>query len=379
MNSTDRAREDTPEDAPVEEAREALGRRSTKPSSTATSTRRSATIAKEVKLPGFRAGKVPRKVLEARIGLAAAREQALRDAVPQYLAQRGARARHRPDRHARASSSPAAQESGPVSFDATCEVRPEITVPGYGGLRVELPSPVGHRGRDRRGRRGRAPPSGHRWSTSIAPVQSGDHVTHQPRRHPRRRAGRRPQHRGLALRGRQGLGGRGFRRASCIGATAGDELDVHRHPQRHRRAGRLRRQRHQGPRDGAAGAHRRVGRREPRRVRHGGGVARRVWPSASAPASSTRPATSSSSAPRRRSPNWSTSSRPSRMVQADLQGRVQNTVQQFQSQGISSISGCRSPGRTPTTFIDSAEGAVARRRSRSTSRCVPSPSPRASR
>jgi trigger factor len=34
------------------------------------------------------------------------------------------------------------QESGPVSFDATCEVRPEITVPGYGGLRVELPSPV---------------------------------------------------------------------------------------------------------------------------------------------------------------------------------------------------------------------------------------------
>jgi trigger factor len=33
-------------------------------------------------------------------------------------------------------------EEGPVEFDATCEVRPEITVPGYGGLRVELPSPV---------------------------------------------------------------------------------------------------------------------------------------------------------------------------------------------------------------------------------------------
>ena len=31
---------------------------------------------------------------------------------------------------------------GPIEFDATCEVRPEITVPGYGGLRVELPSPV---------------------------------------------------------------------------------------------------------------------------------------------------------------------------------------------------------------------------------------------
>src|SRR4051794_7290920 len=43
-------------------------------------------IGREVRLPGFRQGKVPRKVLEARIGLATAREQALRDAVPHYLA-----------------------------------------------------------------------------------------------------------------------------------------------------------------------------------------------------------------------------------------------------------------------------------------------------
>jgi trigger factor len=98
------------------------------------------TIAKEVKLPGFRQGKVPRKVLEARIGLATAREQALRDAVPQYLAN--AVREHDID----LISTPnieftGGQESGPVSFDATCEVRPEITVPGYGGLRVELTSP----------------------------------------------------------------------------------------------------------------------------------------------------------------------------------------------------------------------------------------------
>ncbi|MGZ6982848.1 MAG: trigger factor, partial [Ilumatobacteraceae bacterium] len=98
------------------------------------------TIAKEVKLPGFRPGKVPRKVLEARIGLAAAREQALRDAVPQYLANAVR------DHDIDLISTPsieftAGQEAGPVSFDATCEVRPEITVPGYGGLRIELPSP----------------------------------------------------------------------------------------------------------------------------------------------------------------------------------------------------------------------------------------------
>jgi trigger factor len=98
------------------------------------------TIAKEVKLPGFRPGKVPRKVLEARIGLAAAREQALRDAVPVYLANAVR------DHDIDLISTPsieftAGQETGPVSFDATCEVRPEINVPGYGGLRVELSSP----------------------------------------------------------------------------------------------------------------------------------------------------------------------------------------------------------------------------------------------
>ncbi|MEP7048670.1 MAG: trigger factor, partial [Ilumatobacteraceae bacterium] len=98
------------------------------------------TIGKEVKLPGFRQGKVPRKVLEARIGLASAREQALRDAVPVYLAN--AVREHDIDLIATPNIEfTAGQDEGPVSFDATCEVRPEITVPGYGGLRVELTSP----------------------------------------------------------------------------------------------------------------------------------------------------------------------------------------------------------------------------------------------
>ena len=36
--------------------------------------------------------------------------------------------------------SPAGSEEGPVVVDATLEVRPEVTIPGYGGLRVELSS-----------------------------------------------------------------------------------------------------------------------------------------------------------------------------------------------------------------------------------------------
>jgi trigger factor len=96
-------------------------------------------IAREVRLPGFRAGKAPRKVLEARIGLQAAREQALRDGVPSYLAQ--AVREHDVDLIAAPQVEITGGETdGPVGFDATCEVRPEVTVPGYGGLRVELPS-----------------------------------------------------------------------------------------------------------------------------------------------------------------------------------------------------------------------------------------------
>ena len=98
-------------------------------------------IAREVKLPGFRNGKAPRRVLEARIGLEPAREQALRDAIPQYLGK--AVREHDVDLIATPEVEiTGGQDEGLVEFEAECEVRPEITVPGYAGLRIELESPV---------------------------------------------------------------------------------------------------------------------------------------------------------------------------------------------------------------------------------------------
>jgi trigger factor len=98
-------------------------------------------IAAQVKLPGFRNGKAPRKVLEARIGLAAARQEALNDAIPLYLAK--AVREHDVDLIATPEIElTGGVEDGPVEFEALCEVRPTITVPGYGGLRVELPAPA---------------------------------------------------------------------------------------------------------------------------------------------------------------------------------------------------------------------------------------------
>src|SRR6187200_1672239 len=94
-------------------------------------------IAREVKLPGFRNGKAPRRVLEARIGLGPAREQALRDAIPRYLGK--AVREHDVDLIATPQVEvTGGQDDGAVEFEAECEVRPEVEVPGYGGLRIEL-------------------------------------------------------------------------------------------------------------------------------------------------------------------------------------------------------------------------------------------------
>jgi trigger factor len=96
-------------------------------------------IAKEINLPGFRAGKVPRRVLEARIGIGPAREQAIRDAVPDYLSR--AIAEHDVDLIATPEVEITdGHESGPVEFDATCEIRPTITLDGYADLELTLPA-----------------------------------------------------------------------------------------------------------------------------------------------------------------------------------------------------------------------------------------------
>ena len=98
-------------------------------------------IAQEVNLPGFRRGKAPRKLLEARIGLAPAREEALREALPKYYAE--AVTEHDVDVIAAPEIDiTGGQEDGPLSFDAVVEVRPVVSVAGYDGLRVTMPSPV---------------------------------------------------------------------------------------------------------------------------------------------------------------------------------------------------------------------------------------------
>jgi trigger factor len=97
-------------------------------------------IAREVRIPGFRPGKAPRRILESRLGPDVGRQEALREALPEYYAR--AVGEHEVDVIAAPEIDiTAGQESGAVVFDAVVEVRPKIQVAGYGSLRVEIPSP----------------------------------------------------------------------------------------------------------------------------------------------------------------------------------------------------------------------------------------------
>jgi trigger factor len=98
-------------------------------------------IAREVRLPGFRPGKAPRKVLEARLGPLAGREQALHDSLPEYYS--AAVIEHDVDVIAAPEIDiTGGQEGGDIAFDAVVEVRPSIEVPGYGGLSITLERPA---------------------------------------------------------------------------------------------------------------------------------------------------------------------------------------------------------------------------------------------
>jgi trigger factor len=98
-------------------------------------------IGRDVRLPGFRKGKVPRKVLEARFGSGMARGQALEDSIPDYFLQ--ALGEHEIDM----ISPPeydvtGGLEEGNLAFDAVVAVRPAVEIDGYDPMTIEIPAPT---------------------------------------------------------------------------------------------------------------------------------------------------------------------------------------------------------------------------------------------
>ena len=98
------------------------------------------TLGHQVRIPGFRPGKVPRKVLEARMGGAGAlRSEALRESLPDFYAEAVISTEIDPIAQPEIDITEG-EESGPVTFEAIVEVRPEVSVAGYNGLTATIPS-----------------------------------------------------------------------------------------------------------------------------------------------------------------------------------------------------------------------------------------------
>ena len=92
----------------------------------------------EIKVPGFRRGKVPRRLIDQRVGIETVRDEALKDALPGFYQQA---------LEAEALEAIAPPEVNiveftagtPLVFEATVDVRPDVVVPELSGLRIEAP------------------------------------------------------------------------------------------------------------------------------------------------------------------------------------------------------------------------------------------------
>lgn len=94
--------------------------------------------ANDIKVPGFRKGKIPRQLIDQRVGPEVIREEALRDALPDFYIEALR------SEELEAIAPPEIEviefESGsPIVFEATVDIRPEITLPDLASLSVVAP------------------------------------------------------------------------------------------------------------------------------------------------------------------------------------------------------------------------------------------------
>jgi trigger factor len=95
-------------------------------------------LSQEFKVPGFRKGKVPRQILESRMGKDAIRQRMLEDSLPRLYTDAAKEESLRP------VATPDIEvtdfEGDSLSFTATVEVRPDLHLPNYRELEIERPS-----------------------------------------------------------------------------------------------------------------------------------------------------------------------------------------------------------------------------------------------
>jgi trigger factor len=96
-----------------------------------------ANIAQQVRVPGFRPGKAPQRIIDQRVGRAAVLDEAVQDAVPkaysEAVRENEVRALGQPD-----IELTKLDDGESIAFTAEVDVRPEVTLPAYDGIAVSV-------------------------------------------------------------------------------------------------------------------------------------------------------------------------------------------------------------------------------------------------
>jgi trigger factor len=95
-------------------------------------------IGAQVKVPGFRPGKVPARVIDQRVGRATVLEEAINDALPRVYSKAARDAEIRPLGQPEIDVTNL-DDGQSLSFTAEVDIRPEINLPELDGLAVTVP------------------------------------------------------------------------------------------------------------------------------------------------------------------------------------------------------------------------------------------------
>ena len=97
------------------------------------------TIGSQINVPGFRAGKVPARIIDQRVGRGAVLQEAVNDALPRFYGQAVEENKIRPLGKPEVDVTEVPAEQGQdLKFTIEVDVRPELDLPDYDGIQVEV-------------------------------------------------------------------------------------------------------------------------------------------------------------------------------------------------------------------------------------------------
>ncbi|MDQ0030514.1 trigger factor [Arthrobacter bambusae] len=99
------------------------------------------TVASQIQVPGFRKGKVPSKIVDQRVGRGYVLETAINDGLNGWyqaaVQETGVRPLSRPEVEITEVPDPSSTD-GELKFQVEIDVRPEVELPDYAGIKVEV-------------------------------------------------------------------------------------------------------------------------------------------------------------------------------------------------------------------------------------------------